>query len=117
MRRCSPLWLGPLIEPNDWEPHRNGGYLLNEVMNGHDMVRRGKHGCIQGETIYKFLNHIRKVGYKLNPFIVGVAETLWARGIELGSFIPIVNHELPPKPVDIAENKDSRKDYGGEQQR
>ena len=65
----------------------------------------------RGKIVYKFLNHIQKVGYKLNPFIVGVAETLWARGIELGSFIPIVNHELPPKPVDIAENKDSRKEY------
>ncbi len=28
-----------LIEPNDWEPGRSGGYLLNEVMRGHDYVR------------------------------------------------------------------------------
>ena len=107
----SPLAWPMLIEPNNWEPHRAGGYVLNEVMKGHDMVRRGDPTLIQGETIYKFLNHIQKVGYKLNPFIVDVAETLWARGMEMKSFIPIVNHELPPKPVDIAENKDSRKDY------
>ena len=68
--------------------------------------------CIQGETIYKFLNHIQKVGYKLNPFIVDVAETLWARGQEMkDQFIPHNHEPLPPKPVDIAENKDSRKDY------
>ena len=30
---------------------------------------------------------------------------------KVGKFIPIVDHPLPPKPVDIAENKDSRKDY------
>jgi DNA-directed RNA polymerase len=40
-----------------------------------------------------------------------VAETLQARGTTVGKFIPIVDHPLPPKPVDIAENKDSRKDY------
>ena len=30
-----------LVEPNDWTNDRAGGYLLNEVMRGHDMVRRG----------------------------------------------------------------------------
>ena len=29
-----------LIEPNDWTPQQPGGYLLNEVMRAHDMVRR-----------------------------------------------------------------------------
>ena len=62
------------------------GYLLNEVMKGHDMVRRGN--AYTGETIYKFLNHIQKVGYKLNPFIVDVAETLW--GHRWGNFIPLL---------------------------
>jgi DNA-directed RNA polymerase len=38
----SPEALPMLIEPNDWEPEREGGYLLNEVMAGHDLVRRGR---------------------------------------------------------------------------
>ena len=29
----------------------------------------------------------------------------------MGKLIPIVEHPLPPKPVDIMENKDSRKEY------
>ena len=29
----------------------------------------------------------------------------------MGKFLPIVNHELPPKPPDIADNKDARKVY------
>jgi hypothetical protein len=37
----SPEALPMLIEPNDWSPQHEGGYLLNEVMRGHDMVRRG----------------------------------------------------------------------------
>ena len=36
-----------LIEPNDWSNDRAGGYLLNEVMRGHRMVRHGDDGCIQ----------------------------------------------------------------------
>ena len=106
----SPIAYPMLIEPNDWSENRSGGYLLNEVMRGHDMVRRGV-GLIQGETPYQFLNKIQKVGYRLNPFIVGVAETLFERGYQVGKFVPIVEVPLPPKPVDIATNKESRQDY------
>jgi DNA-directed RNA polymerase len=107
----APLAWPMLIEPNDWTNERAGGYLLNEVMRGHDMVRRGDHGCIQGETPINFLNKIQKVAFTLNPFIVEVAEELDRLERAVGKFLPIVNHELPPKPFDIAENKESRKAY------
>jgi len=107
----SPMAWPMLVEPNDWSNDRAGGYILNEVMRGHDMVRRGNKGLIQGETPIAFLNKIQKVAYRLNPFIVGVAETLQERGYAVGKFVPIVEVPLPPKPVDIAENYDSRKDY------
>jgi len=106
----SPLAWPMLIVPNDWsnDPRKPGGYLLNEVMKGHDMVRRSNHRPIQGEKPIEFLNKIQKVAYTLNPFTVSVAEQLQGKGISVGKFLPIHNHELPPKPVDIADNKDSR---------
>lgn len=107
----APLAWPMLIEPNDWTNDRAGGYLLNEVMRGHDMVRRGDNTRIQGETPINFLNKIQKVAFTLNPFIVEVAEELDRLERAVGKFLPIVNHELPPKPFDIAENKDSRKVY------
>ena len=107
----SPVAWPMLIEPKDWSNETPGGYLLNEVMEGHEMVRRGDPTCIQGETPIQFLNKIQKVAYELNPFIVGVAERLQERQIEVGKFIPVISLDLPPKPVDIAENKESRKDY------
>ena len=107
----APLAWPMLIEPNDWSVGRSGGYLLNEVMHGHDMVRRGNHPCIQGEIPYAFLNKIQKVAYRLNPFIVGVAEELSRLECSVGKFLPIVHHELPAKPADIETNYDSRKDY------
>ena len=107
----SPLAWPMLIEPNDWEHNRQGGYILNEVMRGHDMVRRGNPLCIQGDKPLEFLNKIQKVAYRLNPFIVGVAEELDRLERAVGKFLPIIHHELPPKPVDIATNKDARHDY------
>jgi DNA-directed RNA polymerase len=107
----APLTWPMLIEPNDWSNDRAGGYLLNEVMRGHDLVRRGDPTSIQGETPLAFLNKIQKVAFRLNPFIVDVAEQLERLQRPVGKFQPIVHHELPPKPADIAENYDSRKDY------
>ena len=107
----APLAWPMLIEPNDWLPEKPGGYLLNEIMHGHDMVRRGHVLCIQGETPFAFLNKIQKVGYQLNTFTVNVAEQLGEKGIDVGKFIPIINVDLPPKPPDIAENKEARKSY------
>jgi DNA-directed RNA polymerase len=107
----SPIAWPMLIEPNDWSNETQGGYILNEVMKGYDMVRRGNPSCIQGETPINFLNKIQKVAYTLNPFVVDVAETLMAKGRQVGKFIPVIDIPLPPKPVDIAENYDSRKDY------
>ena len=107
----SPLAWPMLIPPNDWSNEKAGGYLLNEVMNGHDLVRHGHGGRIQGERPLEFLNKIQKVAYCLNPFIVRVAEELEEKGRPVGKFLPIVEHPLPPKPVDIAENKEARKSY------
>ena len=106
----APIAWPMLIEPNDWG-EKPGGYLLNEVMRGHEMVRHGHDTRIQGETPIAFLNRIQKVGYTLNSFIVNVAEKLYERGVSVGKFIPIVEIPLPPKPPDIADNEDSRKAY------
>ena len=89
----SPLAWPMLIEPNDWSPEKPGGYLLNEIMRGHDMVRRSESSRIQGEKPFTFLNKIQKVAYTLNPFIVDVAEQLEERQISVGKFLPIVHHD------------------------
>jgi DNA-directed RNA polymerase len=106
----APLAWPMLIEPNDWGT-KHGGYLLNEVMRGHEMVRHGHQGPIQGETPVAFLNKIQKVGYKINDFIIDVADWLEEKGRSVGKFIPIVEIPLPPKPPDIATNEDARKTY------
>ena len=107
----SPLTWPMLIEPNDWTAEKPGGYLLNEIMRGHAMVRRSESSPIQGEKPFEFLNKIQKVAYTLNPFTVKVAEILQGKGLSVGKFQPICHHKLPNKPIDIAENEIARKQY------
>ena len=104
----SPVAWPMLIPPDDWTNETAGGYKLNEVMAGHEMVRRGDGLVIQGETPINFLNKVQKVALTLNPFVVEVAEHLQKQGTSVGKFLPIVDIPLPPKPVDIAENEEAR---------
>jgi len=107
----SPMAWPMLVEPRDWSPVHEGGYYLNELTQCHEMVRRGVPLPIQGETIYKFLNSIQKVKYRLNPFTVQVAEELEERQIEVGKFHPVLHYPEPPKPFDIETNETARKEW------
>ena len=104
-----------LIPPCDWSEDKVGGYLLDEVMRGHPMVRRGDPDLTQGKNPIDFLNKIQKVGYRINPFTSQVAETLYELGRTVGKspkFIPATaTIPLPPKPVDIDTNAEARKSY------
>mgnify|MGYP003132714772 CR=1 FL=1 len=111
----SPILWPMLVKPKPWGKDERGGYYNNAVMYGHDMIRRASGPLIQEEEIgddpIKCLNTIQDVGYRLNSFIVGVAETLEEKRIKVGKFIPIMESPIPPKPPDIAENKESRQNY------
>jgi DNA-directed RNA polymerase len=107
----SPLAWPMLIEPRDWSFVHDGGYYLNDLTRCHEMVRRGKPLCKQGETTYQFLNKIQKVKYRLNPFTVKVAKELERLEIEVGKFRPVINHPDPPQPFDIDTNEERRKQW------
>lgn len=107
----APMAWPMLVPPRDWSSIKAGGYLLNEVMKGHEMVRRGDGALIQGSTPLLFLNKLQKTAYTLNEFIVGVAEVLMERQYKVGKFIPIIELPLPNKPWDIADNEEARHEY------
>jgi DNA-directed RNA polymerase len=107
----SPLAKPMLIPPRNWHPLQDGGYYLNDLTRCHQMVRRSDSQLIQGEITYEFINKIQKVSYKLNPFIVKVAKELEERGISVGKFRPVIQHEIPPKPFDIDTNEESRREW------
>ena len=101
----SPLAKPMLIPPRNWHALQDGGYYLNDLTRCHKLIRRTDGGLIQGEIPYQFINKIQQVSYKLNPFIVKVAEELEERGISVGKFRPVIQHEIPPKPLEEASKE------------
>ena len=100
-----------LIEPNDWSTSHRGGYLLNELVGLTPMVRGSHVPSISEGTPTDFVNRLQKVAYRVNSYVLGVAQELAAQGRGVGKFQPLQILPLPQKPVDIAENYDSRKAY------
>ena len=98
----SPLAKPMLIPPRNWNPLQDGGYYLNDLTRCYQLIRKTNHGLIQGEIPYNFINKIQQVSYKLNPFIVKVAKELEERGISVGKFRPVIQHDIPPKPPEEA---------------
>lgn len=108
----SAVYLWPmLIEPNDWSREHHGGYLLNDLCKNLSLVRVKGQDAIECGEAGKFVNRLQKVAYRVNPFILGVANELAERGIGLGKFQPVITMPLPSKPADIAENRESRHRY------
>lgn len=110
----SPIAYPMLIPPNDWSHDHKGGYLLNELMRSHSLIRKRAPSYPDlrlSDTCYNFLNKIQKVGYRVNRFVYDVAEFLAERGIEVGKFKPVVTMPLPNKPADIETNEEARKEY------
>lgn len=110
----SPCLYPMLIPPNDWSNDRPGGYLLNEVMRGNDLVRRGNPTLIQGDTPIEFINRLQQTAYCLNSFVHDVAKELDKRGHKVGKFKPLshaTQWEMPPKPPDIETNAEARQAY------
>ena len=101
----SPLAKPMHIPPRNWHALQDGGYYLNDLTRCHQFIRRSNGGLIQGEIPYEFINKIQKVSYTLNPFIVGVAKELEERGISVGKFRPVIQHEIPPKPPEEASKE------------
>ena len=92
-----------LVEPNDWSNDRCGGYLINKLMKGHELTRRGKGTLKHGETPLEFLNKLQKVKYSVNTHVLETANHLEKTSITVGKFIPICPAFKPPKPPDFIE--------------
>lgn len=107
----SPVLWPMLIPPKNWSNEEQGGYVLEEVMLRNEMVRRGNKVLKQGEEPIAALNRIQQTGFKISSYMLKLAEDLYEKGYKVDKFVPPSSEPIPSKPIDIAENKESRLTY------
>jgi DNA-directed RNA polymerase len=114
-----PIYEPMIVEPADWSSPYNGGYLTDRVRPVR-FVKTHQKGYLQSledldlDDVYEAVNAAQRTAWTINPFILTVLNMAWDQSHSIGGIPPKHNLEEPPKPHDIDENEEARKEWRGE---
>jgi DNA-directed RNA polymerase len=79
-----------LSVPMPWSDGVHGGYLTNFCLHREDVVRGHQmlEGSSPSRTAYDFINRLQSISYKVNPFVLMVANLLDGQQVRVGKFFP-----------------------------
>lgn len=107
-----PVHLPMLVPPLPWGRDRRGGYRY-ALREKYPLVRGGRVAIEKEEMplVYSALNRLQETPWKVNKDVYELAEAIMRKGGGWAG-VPVLEAEpLPPKPFDIAENPEARKEW------
>ncbi len=116
--RCallSPLFFPTIIPPKPWTTPFNGGYY-SKAIRPLKLVKTRQENCLEElahkaeemPRVYEAVNAVQDTPWRINRRILEVMQVVWDRGTGAGEVPAQRDIPLPPKPADIATNKDAR---------
>ena len=113
----APFNLPMIVPPRPWTCPFDGGYYSPTIRRklikttNNNYLEEMKNLAETTPEVYKALNTLQEVPWKINSQVLKVMDEMWELGWSVGKmpsrdFIP-----LPPKPADIKENSVARKDW------
>jgi DNA-directed RNA polymerase len=111
-----PFYEPMIVEPADWTTPYNGGYLTRRVQPVR-LVKSRQKGYLQSlqdldiDRIYNAVNAAQKTAWSVNPFILTALEMAWDKDHSIGGIPQKFDSPIPPKPFDIEENEEARKEW------
>lgn len=90
-----------LCEPNDWSDTQKGGYLTAELRRSDRMIRAKRSSpslILDGTPALSMLNTLQKVAYRINPFVLEIANSCSRMRKTVGKFRAEDPTPPPPKP-------------------
>ena len=100
----SPTLLPMVVKPNDWTTPTNGGYLTLSRDNMVHTYNKNFLSQLEGmemPQVYKTINTLQNVAWKLNADVYAVAANLWDMGGDRAGLPRREKPELPEKPMDF----------------
>ncbi|KAL2936435.1 DNA-directed RNA polymerase 3 chloroplastic [Bienertia sinuspersici] len=94
-----------LIPPKNWKGYDKGGYLFlpSYVMRTHGSRKQQeamrKTPPLQMQRVFEALNTLGHTKWRINRKVLGVAESLWASGGNIGGLVNCEDVPLPEKPL------------------
>ncbi len=119
--RCellSPVFLPTIIPPKPWTNPYNGGYHTKAVRPMRMVKTRNLHyleelyhQVDEMPVVYQAINAVQNTPWRVNEAILVVMQQIWDEGLDLAAVPSREDLPLPPKPHDIAENKEARVEW------
>lgn len=113
-----PTYEPMVVPPKPWTTPFDGGYLTSSIrpLSLVKVVRVGKEYLnqlaeVEMPTVYAAVNAIQNTAWAINTKVLDVMEALWENSAELDCMPPRDGLPVPPKPHDIDENEEARKEW------
>jgi DNA-directed RNA polymerase len=111
-----PVYEPMISPPRDWTTPTDGGYLTRYVRPVR-MVKSNNRNYLDElenmdmEGVYKAVNAAQNTAWSVNMYILDVLNTIWDNSSTHGNVPSRYDMEMPPKPFDIEENEEARKEW------
>jgi DNA-directed RNA polymerase len=113
-----PLYLPTIIPPKPWVNPFSGGYHLASMRKiplvktkSAPYLEELANRVSEMPMAYKAINLAQGTAWKINPQVLETMQQVWESGVVVKGMPPREEIPLPPKPEDIAENKEARKTW------
>jgi DNA-directed RNA polymerase len=111
-----PVYEPMVHEPKDWDSPFGGGYLTRYIKPLKLVKVRNKGYLEELENVdmplvYQAVNAAQRTAWSVNLYILDVLNLIWDNSSTHGSIPPKEDMPLPPKPHDIEENEEARKEW------
>lgn len=111
----SPAYLPTIIPPKPWTNPFDGGYHSKAIKPLRLVKTRHKnyleelyHRADSMPLVYEAINAVQATPWRVNAAVLKVMQQVWECGFEAGDLPSQQDIPLPPKPADIATNKEAR---------
>lgn len=109
----SPEWWPTIIPPKDWTSPAEGGYY-SRIPRPLTLVKSARKAFlaelenVDMPDVYAALNAVQATSYKVDEWMLGVLESVWANDIDIAGLPRRNVADLPVKPEDIETNEEAR---------
>lgn len=111
-----PAYMPTVVPPAEWTGLRGGGYHTDHLFDL-PFIKRTRPEHIEElrhadlSCVYAGLNAIQNTPWQINGKVLPVLRDAWDSGLAVQCLPKREDTELPPKPVDIASNAETRRKW------
>ena len=112
----NPVWLPMVQKPVEWNNVFIGGYRGMErhrrpLVKLYDESHMETLSRSKMPSVYSAVNSLQSTAYKVNGRMVDVLKHCRNRGLPIGGLPPMEDTPIPPKPANIGEDEEARRQW------